>query len=127
MKTTSSTPWRRLAGYTLAAAAFALPLLAANPKGGDKDRKGPAKVIVDERPPARDGKMAFSFAPVVKKVSPSVVTINTLIKGRSGPMMPELDDPMLRRFFGEQFGNRRNFRTPPQQGAGSGVIVSEDG
>ncbi|MFM1768113.1 MAG: hypothetical protein RJA22_642 [Verrucomicrobiota bacterium] len=126
MMTHPPTSWSRRGWMTLAAAAFALPLLAASPKSGDKSAKPPAQVVVDERAPSRDGRIGLSFAPVVKKVAPSVVKINTLTKARTAPM-PEFDDPMLRRFFGEPFGNRRNFRTPPQQGAGSGVIVTEDG
>ena len=79
-----------------------------------------------------------SFAPVVKKVLPSVVTITSsrVVKtGFSGG-----DDgipPMFRQFFGDQgqfFGDQGNgngqFRMPRQQkeqGMGSGVIVSPNG
>jgi Do/DeqQ family serine protease len=62
-----------------------------------------------------------SLAPMVKRVSPSVVNIATrgTVKDRGG-RNPLLDDPFFRRFFGD---------TPPDakprqfQSAGSGVIV----
>jgi Do/DeqQ family serine protease len=62
-----------------------------------------------------------SLAPMVKRVSPSVVNIATrgTVKERGG-RNPLLDDPFFRRFFGD---------TPPEskprqfQSAGSGVIV----
>jgi serine protease Do len=120
---------RRLPYVGLAAAAFAIPLIAASPKTSDKGRKPSTGVLVDERPLERDGKLTFSFAPVVKRVTPSVVKVNTVVKARqtSMPSFPGMEDPMFRRFFGDQPGGRRTFRTPQQQGAGSGVIVTEDG
>jgi serine protease Do len=132
MNASSLQQLRRLPYYVLGAAAFALPLLAASPKSSDKEHSPAAKLVVDDQPIAREGKPSFSFAPVVKKVTPSVVKINTLVKAKqtSMPSFPGLEDPMLRRFFGDQFegrNGRRTFRTPPQQGAGSGVIVTEDG
>jgi serine protease Do len=82
-------------------------------------------------PAQRDG-----FAPVVKKVLPSVVTITssrmvkTSMQGVGGDddqMIP----PMFRQFFGDNGGNGGGqFRMPRQQkeeGLGSGVIVSPNG
>ncbi len=122
----------RLALTTLALLAIAS--IAASDKAAEK--KDPAKatavsLAVSDRPVARDGKFGFSFAPVVKKVAPSVVKITATVKGRevrSQEFLPGLDDPMLRRFFGENSrGNGRTFRTPPQQGVGSGVVLTKDG
>jgi serine protease Do len=67
-----------------------------------------------------------SYAGIVKKVSPCVVTINSTIvpkmMGNPGAEMP--DDPFFRRFF----GGLGNFRRPQKEhGVGSGVIVSKDG
>jgi Do/DeqQ family serine protease len=72
--------------------------------------------------PAADSPMP-SLAPMVKRVSPSVVNIATrgTIKEKPGQRNPLLDDPFFRRFFD----------TPPDskprerqfQSAGSGVIV----
>src|ERR1035438_10332874 len=76
-----------------------------------------------------------SFAPVVKKVLPSVVTITSSRMVKTGMQgSPGGDDqipPMFRQFFGDQSGNGGGqFRMPRQQkeqGLGSGVIVSPNG
>jgi len=100
------------------------------------DKKEGAKgsavgLLVSDRPVARDGKLGFSFAPVVKKVAPSVVKVTATIKGkevRSQEFFPGMDDPFFRQFFGDRFrGGSRTYRTPQQQGFGSGVIVTKDG
>lgn len=94
----------------------------------------------------------LSFAPVVEKVAPSVVTISTskMVRGSSGPMgnNPLFNDPMFRRFFGipEQdddsaqeppagpnpgrkpnSNNNNNSNRRQALGLGSGVIVSSEG
>jgi serine protease Do len=77
-----------------------------------------------------------SFAPVVKKVLPSVVTITSSRMVKTGFQGGEGGQdgipPMLRQFFGgEEGGNGgRQFRMPreqKEQGLGSGVIVSPNG
>lgn len=64
-----------------------------------------------------------SYAEVVSRVSPAVVTIRTESHVRPPRQFPFMDDPFFRRFFGD--------RMPPpeqlQRGLGSGVIVSTDG
>src|SRR5436309_8055922 len=112
---------------------LAIASIAASDKAADKNNSAkaqPVSLAVDDRPVARDGKLGFSFAPVVKKVAPSVVKITATVKGhevRTQDFFP-FDDPMLRRFFGENLrGNGRTFRTPPQHGVGSGVVVTKDG
>src|ERR1035438_1568358 len=74
----------------------------------------------------------ISFAPVVKKVLPSVVTITSSRVMKTG--FQGGDDgipPMFRQFFGRDEGNGGGqFRMPRQQreeGLGSGVIVSPNG
>jgi S1-C subfamily serine protease len=61
----------------------------------------PARLTVNEAPVSKETKQ-FSFAPVAKRVGPSVVNIysTTTIKDRG--MNPLLDDPLLRRFFGDR-------------------------
>ena len=72
-----------------------------------------------------------SFAPVVKKVLPSVVTITSSRVVKTG--LQGGDDgipPMFRQFFGDQGNGNGQFRMPRQQkeqGMGSGVIVSPNG
>ena len=99
----------------------------------EKEPARPAamKLVVDDRPVSRDPKLGTSFAPVVKKVAPSVVkvTTSTKVKQPSGPF-PGFDDPFLRRFFGDDFESRspRRQQNPQRQhGVGSGVIVTRDG
>ncbi len=97
--------------------------------------KGQSKVDVkvDETPINRvAGPDAFtSFAPVVKRVEPSVVRILVTERAKEvtdNQLPPFFNNPAFRQFFGDQFGNGRGtFRQPAQQGLGSGVIVSADG
>jgi serine protease Do len=66
-----------------------------------------------------------SFAPVVEKVAPSVVTVfTTQTVSRTLAPFPYSDDA-LRQFFGGQLPQRQGKQT--LQGLGSGVIVSADG
>jgi Do/DeqQ family serine protease len=96
---------------TLAAASLAAAVITA-----------PAAYAALPAAPAAESPMP-SLAPMVKRVSPSVVNIATrgTIKEKPGQRNPLLDDPFFRRFFD----------TPPDskprerqfQSAGSGVIV----
>jgi serine protease Do len=93
-------------------------------------------VTVDPKPiaPLASG-LGASFAPVVKKVAPSVVKVEVSEKAKAvaAPELPPFfNQPGFREFFGDQFGpggpgHRGTFRQPPQRGLGSGVIVSADG
>ena len=73
-----------------------------------------------------------SYADVVKVVAPAVVTIRVDGKAAASATQFQGDDDLLRRFFGDQFGEGSG-RTPQrprafrQHGLGSGVIVSSDG
>ena len=89
-------------------------------------------VTSDEKAPKRAATVTTSFAPVVKKVAPSVVRVDTSIKAKERELSggSGLDSPMFRWFFGEEPGQRgpsRRLYTPPQRGVGSGVIVTKDG
>jgi Do/DeqQ family serine protease len=99
----------KFAAATLAAAAIAAPAVLIG---------GPvyAALPVDAAP-------LPSLAPMVKRVSPSVVNIATrgTIKEKPGQRNPLLDDPFFRRFFDvppDSKPRERQF-----QSAGSGVIV----
>ncbi len=65
---------------------------------------------------------ANSYNAAVRKATPSVVNIFTSKETRA-PRHPFLNDPLFRRFFGEQFGDQ------PERSSslGSGVIVSPAG
>ena len=81
---------------------------------------------VSVTPINRDARLGTSFAPIVKKVAPSVVNIFTtrFIKERRNPL---LNDPVFRQFFGDQGPGDNRERTRKEQSLGSGVIVSADG
>jgi serine protease Do len=70
------------------------------------------------------------FSPVVKKAAPAVVNISSsrLVRTPEGGPQALLDDPFLRRFFGDE--GMRQFRVPRERrehSLGSGVIVSASG
>jgi S1-C subfamily serine protease len=66
-----------------------------------------------------------TFAPVVAKVAPSVVTVFTTQTVSRGLTPFPFSDDALRQFFGGQLPQRQGKQT--LQGLGSGVIVSPDG
>jgi serine protease Do len=95
-----------------------------------KDANPPAKLNIQNNPLARETKAATSFAPVIKKVSPSVVNIYTTKRIRENPRMqnPLFDDPFFRFFGGDMFDRRdQRPRTRLENSLGSGVIVTQDG
>ena len=69
---------------------------------------------------------AVSYADVVSRVTPAVVTIHSQMRVRQPQQYPFMDDPFFRRFFGEP-----NTQQPQaerrREALGSGVIVSQDG
>ena len=92
----------------------------------------PIALKLNAEPVARDGRGLTSFAPVVKKVTPSVVKVFVTTKARNVPSsdFPSLDDPFFRRFFGDNLNPGRGghrMQTPREHGLGSGVIVTKDG
>ena len=66
-----------------------------------------------------------SYADLVSRVSPAVVTIRSTERGRQAQQFPFMDDPQFREFFGDRLPQQQPQR--PVQGVGSGVIVSPDG
>jgi serine protease Do len=87
----------------------------------------PAKLSIEGKPINREIRAPISFAPVIKKVAPSVVTIYSTMTIHDRPAQsPFSDDPLLRRFFGDPSGQAEP-RNHKAQGLGSGVIVSTDG
>ena len=68
-----------------------------------------------------------SFADVVERIAPAVVTIRSERRVRAPQQFPFFNDPMLREFFGLGRGGQLQPRDEVQRGLGSGVIVSEDG
>jgi serine protease Do len=69
--------------------------------------------------------LVTTFAPIVEKVAPSVVTVFTTQTVSRGLTAYPFGDDTLRQFFGGQSPQRQGKQT--LQGLGSGVIVSPDG
>jgi Do/DeqQ family serine protease len=102
----------RLAG--LAALIFALAPAAL--------AEAPAPPAQERALPISRAEVLLSFAPVVKKAQPAVVNVFAS-RVENMPANPFFDDPIFRRFFGEDRGGGR--RTA--QSLGSGVIVDASG
>jgi len=67
-----------------------------------------------------------SYADLVSRVAPAVVTIRSTERMRASQQYPFADDPMFRQFFGDRLPPEQ--QTPQRvQGVGSGVIVNSDG
>jgi serine protease Do len=96
---------------------------------GNEAQNAPLHVQVDSSPLVRNAQDATSFAPIVKKVAPSVVKVFVTMKATDKPMSkPDMD--FFRRFFeGEELNqiNPGQEHAPTEYGLGSGVIVSPDG
>ena len=74
---------------------------------------------------ATAGVPVVSYADVVSRVAPAVVTVHARTRVRQPQQFPFMNDPFFRRFFGERTPSQ-----PPEQqrsGLGSGVIVDADG
>ena len=105
---------------TMGAAAMAVFLSHFNVWARDA---GPS-LTVDTKPIVRDARAGTSYAPVIKKVAPSVVNIYSTV---NVPISPFINDPYFRRFFRNPpgYGNRQFTR--PETSLGSGVIVTPNG
>jgi serine protease Do len=93
-------------------------------------KNGPPKIQYDKEPLPRDSNGFASFATVIKKVGPAVLTVSATKTVSDSGMRSPFDDPMLRRFFdNDEDAPRRMPRERERQehGMGSGVIVSPDG
>jgi len=67
-----------------------------------------------------------SYADLVSRVSPAVVTIRSTERARAAQQFPFMDDPTFREFFGDRMPQQQ--QTPQRvQGVGSGVIVNSEG
>lgn len=79
-------------------------------------------------PPAHLSSVPLSYADVVSRVAPAVVTVHTSRRVRAPEQFPFFDDNFLRQLFGGSFGRRQ--QQPAQEverTLGSGVIVRSDG
>ncbi len=67
----------------------------------------------------------LSFAPLAKLVEPAVVNVYTTAP--QSKRSPLFDDPILREFFGRDFGPGFGRPREPSSALGSGVLVAADG
>jgi serine protease Do len=117
---------RRIVAVAAAAAlAASAAVWSVNGPAAAADSVAATPVAVNDRAaaPAVD-----SYAPVVSKVAPAVVTVRSERRIRNTQQqMPFMQDPRFRDFFGDRFGD--DLPAPPrrQGGLGSGVIISSDG
>ena len=123
----------------LAAALFSAPTFSVTAQ--EPEKITPPEVKIDTVPVQPKAGFLTSFAPIVEKVAPSVVTISTTKNVRGGSREnPMFNDPNFRRFFGlpdpdqapthpKRGGNGQKNDSMQKQdlGLGSGVIVSSDG
>lgn len=77
-------------------------------------------------PPAHLSSVPLSYADVVEKVAPAVVTVHTSRRIRAPQQFPFFNDNFLRQFFGGSFGSRQP-QEEVERTLGSGVIVRSDG
>lgn len=77
-------------------------------------------------PPAASSpvELQTSYADLVSRVSPAVVTIRSTERARAGQQFPFMDDPAFREFFGDRLPQQPQ---RPVLGVGSGVIVDPSG
>src|SRR3982074_1931117 len=111
-------PCRRRVVMTVFAS-LNLLLLAGESAVSSARSATPPKTNIDDTPLPRDNPPTTSYAPIIKKVSPSVVNIYTSKTLRL--------DPALRQYLREMYGFDRVPSERRQQSLGSGIIVSQDG
>ncbi len=130
---------RTIRTATAIAAFGAIAALGA--AGGVISSKNLAAAGVSSAPPVSESRaLPGSFAPVVERVAPAVVSIRVSGSAQADRMTsnrPEMEVPEpFKRFFGEEFGKNFGFRfgqperhgRPPRtQGMGSGFFIDADG
>ena len=103
--------------FVLVVAVFSVASLACKGKGATPE------TAVARVP---DGQPQNSYADVVSRVAPAVVTIHADKRVRNPQQFPFGDDPFFRDLFGNR-GQQQRPREELERALGSGVIVSGDG
>ena len=99
-----------------------------NPQGlrlASTSNPGVNNAPINNGAPGASAAPVGSYADVVSRVSPAVITIHSEMRVRAAQQYPFMDDPMFRQFFGD----RAPQQVPEQRrsGLGSGVIITTDG
>lgn len=100
----------------------------SNPQGvrfASTSDPGVNNAPINNGPPSSSAAPVVSYADVVTRVSPAVITIHSEMRVRAPQQYPFMDDPTFRQFFGDRMPQQM----PEQRrsGLGSGVIISTDG
>jgi Do/DeqQ family serine protease len=82
---------------------------------------------INNGPPGSPTLAAVSYADVVSRVSPAVITIHSQMRVRAPQQYPFMDDPMFRQFFGDRGAIPQPRPDQRREALGSGVIVTTDG
>ena len=109
----------------LLAAAIAFPLAILI--GLNLARPTRASATAEPSAITNTGVAQTTYAAVVTRVAPAVVTVRSTRRARAPQQHPFMDDPALRDFFGDRLPQSPQQQPRRQQGLGSGVIVSQDG
>ena len=99
--------------------ASSLRLASTNEPGSNNPSPPPASGNISVAPVA-------SYADIVSKVAPAVITVHSQMRVRQPQQFPFFDDPFFRQFFGQ----RGTPQPPPErtrEGLGSGVIIDPNG
>lgn len=104
---------------TLFLVVFSLTVVVGQSGFASTAAEEPAVASTTQPPAASQG----SYADLVSRVSPAVVTIRSTERTRTREQIPFMDDPSLREFF-ERLPQQQPRRV---QGVGSGVIVNSEG
>lgn len=86
---------------------------------------GTTNAPINNGPPSSTAGPVVSYADVVSRVSPAVITIHSEMRVRAPQQYPFMDDPMFRQFFGDRLPQQMPERR--RSGLGSGIIISTDG
>ena len=99
-----------------------------NPQGvrlASTSDPGVGNAPINNGSPGNPAAPGVSYADVVSRVSPAVITIHSEMRVRAAQQYPFMDDPMFRQFFGDRMPQQQ----PEQRRSalGSGVIITTDG
>jgi Do/DeqQ family serine protease len=119
----------RLRRYGATAAALSLAGVLTAFAADSRDNPDAATAVSEADASTRTiGNGHDSYAPIIERVAPTVVTVRSTQRARAAEQqLPFMTDPFFRRFFDDE-GNGPPVPQPRrQQGLGSGVIVRQDG
>ena len=119
--------WRNRCGRFLLMAVFVFTLIGCSDLRSGQAGANASLVLPTPAPANATAAAAQnSYADVVARVAPAVVTIRSERRSRAPQQHPFMDDPFFREFFGNRMPRMEQ---PPQieRGLGSGVVVTADG